>query len=54
MDEGGVGTPARCREGRGESMTHPEMNELYELYLLGALEPELAREIETHLIDRCE
>jgi len=27
-------------------MTHPEMNELYELYVLGALEPELASEIE--------
>jgi anti-sigma-K factor RskA len=35
-------------------MTHPEMNELYELYLLGALEPELASEIETHVIDQCE
>ena len=35
-------------------MTHPEMNELYELYLLGTLEPELAREIEAHVIDQCE
>jgi len=35
-------------------MTHPEMNELYELYLLGTLEPEPASEIETHVIDRCE
>ena len=35
-------------------MTHPEMNELYELYLLGTLEPELASEIETHVIDQCE
>jgi len=35
-------------------MTHPEMNELYELYLLGTLEPELASEIEKHVVDRCE
>ncbi len=35
-------------------MTHPEMNELYELYVLGALEPELASEIESHLVDQCE
>lgn len=35
-------------------MTHPEMNELYELYLLGALEPELASEIDSHLADGCE
>lgn len=35
-------------------MTHPEMNELYELYLLGTLEPELAREIEAHVVDQCE
>lgn len=35
-------------------MTHPEMNELYELYVLGVLEPEQAREIESHLSDRCE
>lgn len=34
-------------------MTHPEMNELYELYALGVLEPELAREIEQHLRDHC-
>jgi len=34
-------------------MTHPEMNELYELYLLAALEPELAREIETHINEQC-
>jgi anti-sigma-K factor RskA len=35
-------------------MTHPEMNELYELYVLRALEPELASEIESHLVDQCE
>jgi anti-sigma-K factor RskA len=35
-------------------MTHPEMNELYELYVLGALEPELASEIDSHLADGCE
>ncbi|HEY6990781.1 MAG TPA: anti-sigma factor [Bryobacteraceae bacterium] len=35
-------------------MTHPEMNELYELYALGALEPELANEIDSHLADGCE
>jgi hypothetical protein len=34
-------------------MTHPEMNELYELYVLRALEPELASEIESHLVDQC-
>jgi hypothetical protein len=54
LDEGGVGTCAYCREGRGEIMTHPEMNELYELYLLGTLEPELASEIDSHVVDRCE
>jgi hypothetical protein len=52
LDESGVGTRVCCREGRGETMTHPEMNELYELYLLGTLEPELAREIETHVMPR--
>ncbi|HEY3456508.1 MAG TPA: anti-sigma factor [Bryobacteraceae bacterium] len=35
-------------------MTHPEMNELYELYVLGALEPELASEIDSHLAEGCE
>ncbi len=35
-------------------MTHPEMNELYELHVLGALEPELASEIDSHLADGCE
>lgn len=35
-------------------MTHPEMEELYELYVLGALEPGLAAEIEQHLEDQCE
>lgn len=35
-------------------MTHPEMNELYELYVLGALEPELASEIDSHVADGCE
>jgi anti-sigma factor RsiW len=35
-------------------MTHAEMSELYELYALGVLEPELAAEIERHLEDRCE
>lgn len=35
-------------------MTHPEMDELYELYALGALEPELAAEIDRHLGEQCE
>lgn len=35
-------------------MTHEEMNELYELYSLGVLEPELAAEIEQHLREGCE
>jgi anti-sigma-K factor RskA len=35
-------------------MTHAEMNELYELYALGVLEPELADEIERHIDDQCE
>ncbi len=35
-------------------MTHAEMAELYELYVLGVLEPELAAEIEAHLRDGCE
>jgi hypothetical protein len=34
-------------------MTHAEMDELYELYVLGVLETEPAREIETHLRDNC-
>ena len=34
-------------------MTHAEMNELYELYVLGAIEPELAGEIEEHLRTGC-
>ena len=35
-------------------MTHPEMDELYELYILGVLEPEQAAEIDEHLGDQCE
>lgn len=34
-------------------MTHAEMDGLYELYALGALEPELAAEIERHLDEHC-
>lgn len=34
-------------------MTHAEMDELYELYALGVLEPELAAEIEGHLDEQC-
>ena len=34
-------------------MTHLEMDELYELYVLGALEPELASEIDQHVADQC-
>lgn len=34
-------------------MTHAEMNELYALYALGVLEPELATEIERHLDEQC-
>lgn len=34
-------------------MTHGEMDELYELYALGVLEPELAAEIARHLDDQC-
>lgn len=34
-------------------MTHAEMNELYELYALGALEIEAASEIDQHLADGC-
>ncbi len=34
-------------------MTHTEMDDLYELYVLGALEPELAAEIEQHLLEQC-
>ena len=34
-------------------MTHAEMNELYELYALGVLEPELASEVERHLEENC-
>ena len=35
-------------------MTHVEMDDLYELYVLGALEPELASEIDQHVGERCE
>ena len=34
-------------------MTHAEMDELYELFVLGALEPGEAAEIEKHLTDNC-
>jgi anti-sigma-K factor RskA len=34
-------------------MTHTEMDELYELYALGVLEPDLATEIESHLDEHC-
>jgi anti-sigma-K factor RskA len=34
-------------------MTHEEMKELYELYLLGVLEPEAAGEIERHFREGC-
>ncbi len=34
-------------------MTHAEMDGLYELYALGALEPDLAAEIEEHLSQQC-
>ncbi len=34
-------------------MTHAEMNEVYELYALGALEIEAASEIDQHLADGC-
>lgn len=34
-------------------MTHAEMDELYELYALGALETEQATEIDAHLQDGC-
>ena len=34
-------------------MTHAEMDELYELWLLGALEPELEAEIDEHVNTRC-
>ena len=35
-------------------MTHAEMEFLYELYVLGALEPEQAVEIDAHLKDGCQ
>ncbi len=34
-------------------MTHPEMDELYELFVMGALERDQAGEIEQHLQDNC-
>lgn len=34
-------------------MTHEEMKELYELYLLGVLEPEAAEEIDRHYREGC-
>jgi hypothetical protein len=34
-------------------MTHPEMNDFYELYVLGVLEPEAAAEIDEHVADGC-
>ncbi len=35
-------------------MTHEELNELYELYVLGVLEPSASAEIERHLDEGCE
>jgi len=35
-------------------MTHAEMNELYDLYALGALEPDSSVEIDQHVADQCE
>ena len=35
-------------------MTHAEMDELYELYVLDLLEPELAAEIDRHLAEGCD
>lgn len=35
-------------------MTHPEMDQLYELYVLGALEADSAAEIDQHLQQQCE
>jgi anti-sigma-K factor RskA len=35
-------------------MTHTEMGELYELYALGALDADLASEIDGHVADGCE
>ena len=34
-------------------MTHPEMDELYELFVLGALERDQVGEIEQHIYDNC-
>lgn len=34
-------------------MTHSEMNELYEFYVLGALDPEESAEIDQHVRDGC-
>jgi len=34
-------------------MTHADMDGLYELYALGALEPELANEIDQHFVASC-
>ena len=35
-------------------MNHAEMDEFYELYVLGVLEPELAAVIDAHLAENCE
>ncbi len=35
-------------------MTHEEMDDLYDLYVLGVLEPESAREIDQHVGDQCD
>jgi anti-sigma-K factor RskA len=34
-------------------MTHAEMDELYELYVLGALEPDAASDIDQHVAEQC-
>ena len=34
-------------------MTHPEMDEVYELFVLGTLESDYASQIEEHLRDGC-
>jgi anti-sigma-K factor RskA len=35
-------------------VTHEEMDDVYELYVLGVLEPEAARDIDEHLGDQCD
>jgi anti-sigma-K factor RskA len=53
VDADGAWTSASRYQDEGDPVTHAEMEELYELYALGVLEPSLADEIDQHLATDC-